>query len=1580
MSEGSDQLQALQSAGYSGQEVESYRADRTASLLNGGFSQEDVAKYWGDKSFDTAPMKQYFQKNLATIKDQPNLSFGDYVDAGWQMSVSGLLKRQKMPDKLLPQDVPLWGSIAYKVAQTAGDFPAMLAGAYLGGESGATLGTPTGAAIGTVIEPGGGTAVGAAVGAAGGAVIGGGYGSNALPAYIRRVLIDAYTKGEVKDFQDFWSRSAAAFIDAHNAGMLGAVTAGTGSTVFSAAAPVMSPVAAKALKLGSEITAMTIAGKAMEGQVPTPRDFLEASIVVGGMTAAGYGVDVLKNQVGRVSQKLGKTYVQTGIRPNEIARDTETNPTIKQDILSDNIDLPRQYKASADPAAIPEEAKVSVDVPNAMRDTANAIKGFESEPNDVAIKRAPDNPIEQRFASQLNQDYGGAVKQYSELPDSQGGKVLNVDTARELSPDYLKDRTQSAAVHEPASAFIKKLYAQKLAEAPSPGEDNTVLFTGGGTGAGKSSAIKGALGDVVDRSQIVYDTNLNSIESSQTKIDQALAAGKDVKIAYVYRDPVEALTGGALPRAMRQETRYGTGRTVPLNSHLDTHAGSNEAIRAIAEHYSGNPRVQIDIIDNSRGLGQATTIPLESLPPLDYHGAREQAIQALEQEHQAGRISSSVYNGFAQGKDVGPGTGGESEPQRAQPGSDRLGGPPPIPPSGGPPSGEVPKTPQEQVLSRISMEEQAKGKGLTLDKVYTALVDDLHPLKQLTQLLAGERPLEVKDDPYFLARLTRGSTGKADHFLEYSPFEFDSLKNVGKPLTKILEPVRDDLDGLRAYAVSKRALELDARGIETGVPLEAAQQTVKEGAKVFEPIFKELQDYQTHTLEYLRDSGILSEEGFAQIKEENQNYVPFYRLMQEGETGQAGPGKGLSVRAPVKRIAGSERQIVDPLESIIKNTYLYVQLAERNRALTALADLAESAGDLGSEVMERVPTPQRPIRVSEPEVARFMKENGIEGNADAMTIFRPRLQALANDEIALYRDGNREVYRVDPDVATSIRALDRESVNLAVKIMAAPAKALRAGTTLSPEFTVRNFIRDQNTAFILNERGYIPIYDALKGLGSLFNKDADYQNWLKSGGANSAVVSMDRAYIEQNVFKLEGETGLMSKTWNVIKSPLEMLRVASEVIENGSRIGAYKRATLGEADTETILEGGMASRDVTLDFQRIGAKMRAANMIVAFLNPGVQGLTRTAESFYERPAATAFKSAVAITLPSVLLWYANKDDPRWNEVPRWQKDLFWIMFTEDHIYRIPKPPVLGQLFGSVPERILELYQKDNPKAFNDLSETMFQVLTPNYTPTFALPIIEQFANRSTFTGNPIVPSSMEGILPEYQYSDYTTESGKMLGKLVATMPGMKDNSLASPMVLENYIRAWSGQLGMYALKLADQALIKTGVVPDPVKPVATLADIPVIKAFVVRYPSAGAQSIQDFYDSYDKTQRRIDTIRYLAKTGDVKSAMDLLKVQQNENDLITLSGVKDALSTQTKFLRLVQKNPQMTNTEKRQIIDGVYNMMIASAQQGNKMIDGMNRQIDTRGLAIRMPPSTAPLKPEESPPIFGGGPELPTVH
>jgi hypothetical protein len=284
--------------------------------------------------------------------------------------------------------------------------------------------------------------------------------------------------------------------------------------------------------------------------------------------------------------------------------------------------------------------------------------------------------------------------------------------------------------------------------------------------------------------------------------------------------------------------------------------------------------------------------------------------------------------------------------------------------------------------------------------------------------------------------------------------------------------------------------------------------------------------------------------------------------------------------------------------------------------------------------------------------------------------------------------------------------------------------------------------------------------------------------------------------------------------------------------------------------------------------------------------------------------------------------------------------------TKDTIFRVPKPMELGMLFGSLPERTLEKYFADNPKAFKEFDQTMtgmFTQFTP--VPTSLSPVIEHWANKSFFTGNPVIPHKYEGILPQYQFTERTTESAKIMSQFIGAMPGLKDSTAGSPMVIENYIRAWSGNTGMYALKTMDTLLTKAGVVAKPPEATSTLADMPFIKAFVVRYPSANTQSIVDFEDRYEKQMKSINTIKYLAKQGDFASMQKEFKLAADENNITRLKGTSEAISNMSRMVQMINRDPKMTPDEKRQFIDSLYSKMIEAAQIGNKLQENLDKQL-----------------------------------
>lgn len=300
----------------------------------------------------------------------------------------------------------------------------------------------------------------------------------------------------------------------------------------------------------------------------------------------------------------------------------------------------------------PKPVNISQDMMNTALNV-NPVSGLLSK----AITQGPKyssllgkSDIEQSATNRLITQYPELKQQYNALnlphAETKGGRILNTDAARELFPEYAANRTLSAQVHEPASTFVKNLYAEKLSQPTPAGLNSKVVFTAGGTGAGKTTAIRRAsqdASDALNKAEMVYDTNMNTFKSADDKIQQALKAGRDVQIFYTYRDPVESLTEGALTRASKMEKNFGSGRTVPLSEHLKTHVGSQKTIKELAAKYKNNSNVDIRAVDNSKRPEDVKYMDIKDIPTFNEKELRKKLNEALEKSKS--NISEAIYKG-----------------------------------------------------------------------------------------------------------------------------------------------------------------------------------------------------------------------------------------------------------------------------------------------------------------------------------------------------------------------------------------------------------------------------------------------------------------------------------------------------------------------------------------------------------------------------------------------------------------------------------------------------------------------------------------------------------------------------------------------------------------------------------------------------------------------------------------------------------------------------------------------------------------------------------------------------------------------
>jgi len=860
---------------------------------------------------------------------------------------------------------------------------------------------------------------------------------------------------------------------------------------------------------------------------------------------------------------------------------------------------------------------------------------------------------------------------------------------------------------------------------------------------------------------------------------------------------------------------------------------------------------------------------------------------------------------------------------------------------------------QSQISTESDDELQTFGERVTekWHRLFEMSVDDLHPIEEFTKQ-AKKRGVTFnsEEDPYVLARLTRGWQGKAEAFLEKGTFgrvfwkttDGKTVLNTnGKSLREILKPLEDKgaLGNFSIYLVARRANELSAREkpIQSGINKADANMAVSEletKYKDFPAKAEELYAYQDRLLDYGKDSGLYEDDLLKKIRQMNRSYVPFFRVFEELESrGYMGRGFG-NVRNNLKKIKGSDREIVNPLESIVKNTYAIINAAERNNVMLAMARLAQQDSELG-RLFTKIDRPQQATAVNVKEVLdaalggkgiREFLTPDTQETLDSLderivNIFRPSFIARG-DTITVLVKGKPQFFEVQKDLLRAVQALDIESAGILVKMLSYPAKFLRAGATLSPDFIVRNPARDQLTAAIFSKYNYIPGVDLARGMFGLVTQDSDYWLWRMGGGEHAAMVSLDREYLQKSIEQViskRGNEAIKDAPLRTLlkagKNPLRALQIMSEFGEAGTRIGEMKKALKAQ---KSPIEAAFAAREVTLDFARIGSKTRAWNLLVAFWNANVQGNEKMIREFKRNPKATTVKALIYLTIPSILLYMANRDDPRWKEIPQWQKDLFWIVLTDENIYRIPKPFVIGQIFASMPERILEYIDNDNPQIFESLWENIVNGVSPGVIPTFALPYIEDVTNHSFFLDRQIVPESREDLPAEAQYGTYTSEFSKEVGQIIKY----------SPAKIDNYIKGYFAALGSYTVDVIDKILIGTGITNPVPRPQRKFEDLPVIKSFMISEPiGSRSQSLNEFYEEANRAQAASNYYNELLKKGEGKKAMEF----RSKNPIVDVgtyfAAVREQLSTISSLKRVIMEHRTLSPAEKSRRIDALDRQM-----------------------------------------------------
>lgn len=855
---------------------------------------------------------------------------------------------------------------------------------------------------------------------------------------------------------------------------------------------------------------------------------------------------------------------------------------------------------------------------------------------------------------------------------------------------------------------------------------------------------------------------------------------------------------------------------------------------------------------------------------------------------------------------------------------------------------------RDSILSKIEFNPANPKSPYTFDKAYTDWVDSTHPLESVTKEMAGGKDIAPSDNPHTLLRLNAGTFGRVDHFIKHGTFDFDTYANTGKSLQDVLSPVKNDLKDFSAYLVAKRAPGLQARGLQSGFDVNEANTVIKGDKSRFEKTAQEFYAFKDRVLDYATKSGVVSKDAVDAMRAADAAHVPYYRVMDEQAQGNGSGG------SPFKQFKGSDRNVYDPIETTIRNTAAIMAAADKNSVGQAYVRLAGKTSEPDT-FAEKVTPPVRGYTATDKEMQKFLQSEGIDQVPEgAMTLFRANRQPLADNEIAVYNNGKREVYKLPDGVADVIKNTNKEAAGALVQLMGKFNETFKAGVTLSPDFLPKNLMRDQFMATLTSKNGYMLGVDGVRGMAEVLGQGEAYQRWLKSGGANATFLSFDQRYIGNELFNIKNEYGVLGKAWNVVSNPVQSLAFAGQVAENATRVGDFRKSPgglLANPSKDDLLKAGFESRELTQDFARKGAKMTAYNMISAFPAAQIGGIDRLARAAKENPAHFAAVTAATIMVPSLLTWYANKDDQKYKE-DGWERDNFWKFDMGDVHVRLPKPQDSGMLFGSGLERFLDYAYEQDPVGVKHYVGDVVSSFMPNVIPQFAVPMAEQYTGKNLWTGGPILPAGAEGSVPSFQYTPYTSETAKALGRLIGSVPYIGSTGFASPIILDNYIRQWTGGLGQYAIKLSDipinaaEGLANGKHMSDAVDATtgyfSDLKNIPVIGAFISRYPSANSQVIQDFYDNVTRMNQPLNTLKRLQRNGDPQAKVYGAEIENTP--MVKLQGIQGALAVQHRLILNIQNNSDIKPIEKRQQIEAIYYQMIDAARQGNERVKEADEQ------------------------------------
>ena len=565
----------------------------------------------------------------------------------------------------------------------------------------------------------------------------------------------------------------------------------------------------------------------------------------------------------------------------------------------------------------------------------------------------------------------------------------------------------------------------------------------------------------------------------------------------------------------------------------------------------------------------------------------------------------------------------------------------------------------------------------------------------------------------------------------------------------------------------------------------------------------------------MEDAQVFSHDLAQQLRTKYKKYCPLLRDFSDTAAadtfinGLTEGGRGIgNVSVPLKKIniEGSERGVLNPLESVLKSYSVMLNRAERNKVGLMAVNAAKTAQlhDLIKEV---------------PEV------KGKDGKV---------VNAVADPKNCIFTvlvNGKKKAYQTTQELYSPIVGYNLPAAGLCINVARMAAHMLRTGATMSPSFIVRNFLRDTIFASISSKNGFVPFVDSIRGALALWNDPAMRAEFEAAGVTEFNFYGSQNARIK-SIDAMAGENPV--GMWQMAKWLFTHMEAASDFVESSTRMGEFMKAKEKGLSME---EAARAAREVTLDFSRSGVVGEQINRYVPFFNACLQGGDKMVRLFREDFVGTSLKVFKYIVLPSLLIMAMNWDEDWYKDLDPDIKNNYWCLGRN---IRIPKPQEAGVLFGSGIEALVQQAADKDKEAVENWLKAFSSNIIPGIVPTLFLPILEWQANYSYFKGRQLVGSKYQRLPDELQYNDYTSELSKGIGSVLKV----------SPMKVDNLVRGYTGTMGSLLWNAAGEPFAKANNLPAK-----HFNEILFVRDFNVTDANL-SRPMNEFYGILDKANRQ----------------------------------------------------------------------------------------------------------------------------